>query len=520
VDGRATATSGALTVRAVLEDSTLRSPDALALVTPDVRCTYAELEATVQRCARELRDLGLGPGTTVAAATHDAHDAVVSFLAAMWLGARWVGVNPALTPDQQVRLVTRSTAAVVLTDDDALSERSLGCPDVVRVVTRTGWARSVEVVAPGTAPITWPAVDPHAPAALAFTSGTTGEPKGVVHSQHNLALPGRYLATTPDFAAPAVIGVCLPTTSLNVLVVCVLPALVAGVACVVLPGSRSDVVAEWTAREGITTMTIPPPVVIDLATRDGIEVGAMRTMHYPRSGGAALSDDALAAYEARFGQRVMRTYGLSEVPTVVAFEPRGERLTATAAGRVVPYLRVEIRGPDATVLPPGEVGEIWVAGATDGAWAGVWTPMLGYWQDKAASDATVVAGWTRTGDLGRVDADGVLYVAGRASGVINRGGVNVHAADVEAVLRSLPGVLDAAVVGIPDPRLGERVAAAVVLREGPDTLDPDALRASCATRLARFEVPEVFLAVDELPRNSMGKILSAEVRASVVAALA
>jgi long-chain acyl-CoA synthetase len=512
VDGAVT-TTHPLTVRSLIDEVVDRSPGALALVTPEVRCTYGELRETVERAAGVLRDLGVGADVTVAAATSYAHDAVVSFLACMWLGARWVGVNPALAAAQQVRLVTRAEAAVVLTSADLADEMG-SCPGVRHVVAEPGWATSLDVDAgAGTeGPTSWSTVDPHAPAAIAFTSGTTGEPKGVVHSQRNLALPARYLASTVDFAAPAVIGVCLPTTSLNVLVVCVLPAFAAGVPCVVLPGSRSDVVADWVRREGVTTMTIPPPTVIDLATRDGIEIEAMAPMAYPRSGGAALSDDAVEAYATRFGRRVMRTYGLSEVPTLAAYERRDEPPASASAGRVVPYLRAEVRTADGAAAEPGAVGEIWISGAIEGSWAGAWTPMLGYWRDPLATEATLVDGWIRTGDLGRISEAGVLSVAGRASGVINRGGVNVHAADVEAALRSLPGVLDAAVVGIPDPRLGERVAAAVVLRDGRDSFDADALAAACRERLARYEVPEVLLAVEELPRNSMGKVLAGEVR--------
>jgi long-chain acyl-CoA synthetase len=188
-------------------------------------------------------------------------------------------------------------------------------------------------------------------------------------------------------------------------------------------------------------------------------------------------------------------------------------------GRVVPYLRASVRDGDRRPVPAGSVGEIWIAGAVDGPWAGTWTPMLGYLDNPAATAATLVDGWTRTGDLGRIDDEGVLHVVGRASGVINRGGTNVYAADVEAVLRSVPGVLDAAVVGVPDQRLGERVAAAVVLRAGRESLDPGALAEGCRAQLAGYQVPEVFVAVDELPRNQMGKVLSAEVRRSLVATL-
>jgi len=503
--------AGALTVRSLLERTVARDPHAPAIVTGDERLSYGELLDRVTRTAEDLRRREVGPGHTVAASTADASDAIVSFLATMWLGARWMGVNPTLAAEQRLRLLAHGGASVLVTD---LPE--VATLDSIRhVLPTTSGDGPSELGSVGP----WPVVDPHAPAAIAYTSGTTGEPKGVVHSQHNITLPSRYLATTSDLAPGAVVGVCLPTTSLNVLAVVVLPAFAAGAPCVIVPGTRSDVIAEWVAEERITTMSIPPPAVIDLATRDGIDANAMATLVAPRVGGAPLSDAALEAYEQRFGARVMRTYGLTEAPTIVAVEPRGEVLPAMG-GRIVPYLRVSIRDADRTPVPTGTVGEIWIAAAVDGEWADTWTPMLGYLDNPAATAATLVDGWTRTGDLGRLDDDGVLHVVGRASGVINRGGTNVYAADVEAVLRAVPGVLDAAVVGLPDDRLGERVAAAVVLRAGRDGLDADALAASCAVELAQYQVPAVFVAVDDLPRNQMGKVLAAEVRRSLIEALA
>jgi long-chain acyl-CoA synthetase len=190
-----------------------------------------------------------------------------------------------------------------------------------------------------------------------------------------------------------------------------------------------------------------------------------------------------------------------------------------SSGRALPYLDVRIVDRDGACVPTGETGEIVVAAATHGAWHDLWRPMLGYWRRPAASRVVVRDGVLFTGDVGRLDADGNLFVLDRKGNLITRGGANVYPAEVERVLRTLPGVAHSAVLGVPDPRLGERVAAVIETTRGA-TLTRDTVIEHCGDHLARDKVPEFVVFVPALPRNAMGKVVVKTLREVVVAAVA
>jgi acyl-CoA synthetase (AMP-forming)/AMP-acid ligase II len=171
----------------------------------------------------------------------------------------------------------------------------------------------------------------------------------------------------------------------------------------------------------------------------------------------------------------------------------------------LPHVDVRVVGDDDRELPPGKVGEICVAPRTDGPWAGVYTPMLGYWNRAEATRTALRGGMFHSGDLGVIEHDGCLYFRGRLNDLIIRGGANVYPAEVERVLQEDTRVAGCAVVGKPDDRLGERVVAFVELARGV-RVSADELRARCEANLARYKVPEQFVFVTELPRNAMGKV--------------
>jgi acyl-CoA synthetase (AMP-forming)/AMP-acid ligase II len=185
---------------------------------------------------------------------------------------------------------------------------------------------------------------------------------------------------------------------------------------------------------------------------------------------------------------------LSEAPTVVSIDDADGTHAPGGSGRPLPHLAIHVVDD-----------EICIAPQSDGEWAGVYRPMLGYWQRDDATAETLRGGMLHTGDLGFVDDDGFLHIRDRKSLLIIRGGGNVYPAEIERVLHELPEVEACAVVGIPDERLGERVAVAVHLRDGA-TVGETELRAHCSANLAKYKVPERWLFVDGFPRNSMGKI--------------
>jgi len=202
---------------------------------------------------------------------------------------------------------------------------------------------------------------------------------------------------------------------------------------------------------------------------------------------------------AEYGKPLHSTYGLTEAPTLVSIDELDEPSPPGASGRPLPHLEVSID-------PAGDGqagGEVIVAAATEGPWAGVWQPFLGYW-NRPDVTVPITDGRLHTGDVGWIDDDGRLVIVDRLSSMILRGGANVYPAEVERVLRGVPAIADAVVVGVPDERLGETVQAVVELEAGKTT-NEEAIIEACRTELARYKVPKRICIVDAIDRNAMGK---------------
>lgn len=500
-----------LSINDSLGEAISRFPDRQALGHDGHTISYAELDVLVNQAAHALRRLGVRRSSTVGGSMANGVQVVVAFLATMRLGARWVGVNRILSGPEKMLIVRHAGARLLLVDgsDEAqwLAVSKAGGPAIVTAGgAASSWSRLV-AEAPGTniAPV----VDPLALAGLAYTSGTTGQPKGVMHSQHNLALPALYQASTSDFDLSARPGVCLPLTILNVMVSALLPGLFSGAGCVIVAKPEARTVADAVARERVTTITMPAPVLYDLCHRPDIDPESMASVDRPRTGGSELPELVREAYRARFGRDIVATYGLTEAPTLVAQETRGQPHVSGSSGRVVPYMEVTTLGPEGQALAPGDEGELCLGASGVGPWAGHYRPFLGYRRRPAATRAAFAGSLVRTGDVGRLDAQGHLYVTDRKSNLILRGGANVYPAEIERTIRTIAGVADCVVVGLPDPRLGERVGALVEVDDG--SLTAEQVSRFCGERLARYKVPERIVLVSELPRNAMAKAVRGEV---------
>ncbi|HEY8523382.1 MAG TPA: class I adenylate-forming enzyme family protein [Acidimicrobiales bacterium] len=477
-----------------------RDPDRVAVVGPSRSLTYAELDATADAAAAALRELGVGPQDRVAACLPNDVDIVVAFHGAMRLGAVWVGVNAALAPPEKEALLAASAPTVFLADPaTAAAHGSAGSPMPGGVPWRT------VAVDPGDDDAEWgaalaaaagagrlPPPDPHAPAGLAFTSGTTGQPKGIVHSQHNLVVPARALVASRGYDETLRKGDCLPLTILNLQVLTTLLTTAAGGCCVLTDRRDARGVAEWLAREQVTVWNGVPALLYSMVHDPDLDPGLLGSLREVWTGGAACPEDLFQAFQEKFGVPLRQTYGLTEAPTVVSIDPVDGEHVPGASGVPLPHLRVGVRDD-----------ELVVRAADDGPWRGVYRPMLGYWRDGR------VEPYGRddlpTGDVGTVDDRGYLHVRERKSLVINRGGANVYPAEVERVLDAAPGVRASAVLGLADDRLGQRVVAAVELEPGAAT-PPEELRDHCRQRLARYKVPDRIAVVEALPRNAMGKV--------------
>jgi acyl-CoA synthetase (AMP-forming)/AMP-acid ligase II len=453
--------------------------------------SYADLATAMEAGAAALYASGVRPGDRVAVSAANRSGIIHAFLATQRLGAIWVGISQQLAaPELEYQL--RDCGARLFVGDDA-------------------WLDLLEAHRGQSAPAI--EIDPLAPAAIAYTSGTTGRPKGSTHSQHGLMVVAVHSVLRSRAKGQAMRrAATLPLTILNVMAKEALAAFAAGGTFIPLERKDALGVAEAIARERVESIVCAPPTVMDFIERDDIAPAAMASIEALTCGGAHCPQSLREGFQRKFGKPLYVSWGQTEVPASVSggFTDEGP---PDASGRVFDHLEVVARGPDGQPVAPGEPGELYVRAARSGPWAGVFAPMLGYWGMAEETDAVLPGGELRTGDIGRVDQDGFVTIVDRAKSVIIRGGQNVYPAEIERLLKSHPDVRDAAVLSAPDPRFGETAMAAIETAPNADHAAlRQALEAICARELARYKRPAQWLMLPAFPRNAMLKVNRVELR--------
>jgi long-chain acyl-CoA synthetase len=481
-------------------------PEHEAVVGRDRRLTYRQLDALADTAAGALYSVGVRLGDRVAVSLPNTTDIVVLFHAVMRLGAVWVGVNTTLAPPEKAYIIDDSGARLFLAPREILETVDISrCPG--RPACLTPQELQADVPSDdGGRDYLRPLDLFDEPAGIAYTSGTTGRPKGVVHSHRNLVLPGAVLVADRGYGPSLRRGDCAALTILNLQVTSTLLVAQAGGTQIVMDRVDPEGIAEWIRTEQVTSWFGVPTMLHGLATTELVPPSDLASLEDVWTGGADIAEPTRVAFETKFERPVHETYGLTEVPTVVSIEAKGAPHRPGSSGRVLPHLSVEIGYDGRAGSAPA--GEILVGPRRDGEWADTYRLMLGYHRKPAETAAAVGDGRLHSGDVGVVD-DGELFVRGRRTSLILRGGANVYPAEVERVLLACPGVVGAAVIGVPDERLGQRVAAAVELGPGA-SLDQAALESHCRAALARYKVPERW-SLGPLPRNAMGKVIHPEV---------
>ncbi len=463
-------------------------PGAVAVRTPRGEVmTYGELDARSAATAAALVGAGVRPGDRVAVQVAKSVAAVVLHAACLRAGAVQLLLNPAATGDEVAYALTDGEPVLVVRDG-TLAATGSGGPG-----------------GPGGSAVAFDDVRRGAddPAALLYTSGTTGRPKGALLSHGNLEHNARTLVDAWGFTGADTTLHVLPLHHTHGLFVALHCALASG--STTLLCERFDPAEAVALLPGCTVLMGVPTHYLRLLAQPGFDAGATADLRLMTSGSAPLSAATHAQVRERTGHAVLERYGMTETSIITSNPLHGER----RAGTVGPALPgVGVRAVDDADRPVhvGAVGAIQVRGPN---------VFAGYWRRPQLRATEFTAdGWFRTGDLGSLSEDGYLTIVGRTKDVVISAGLNVYPKEVEGVLDALPGVLESAVVGLPDADLGERVVAVVVPDDGV-RLDPDALRAACRERLAGYKVPKQVVVVDELPRNALGKVEKARLRATM-----
>jgi long-chain acyl-CoA synthetase len=495
--------------------------DRIAFTFEDRDLTYRELDSAANRVANALRAEGVVPGDRVAFLDKNTVELFELLFGAAKVGVVLCPVNWRLAPAEIAQIVNDSRARVLVVGSDffpALEEcepNLTSRPLILTVGPHPSYREFSE----------WrdeqPDADPGEPTAAEdvviqfYTSGTTGLPKGAMLTSANLA------ALVP--AANEALGLDAMTVNLVTMPLFhvagagwALFGLMNGARNVMLREVDLSAILDVIPKYGITHSVFVPAVLQFLLATPGVEDTDFSSLEIIVYGASPISEDVLVSSIERFGCGFVQAYGLTETSGGVVFlmpedhDPGGpvaHRLRA--AGRPIGGVEIRIAGDDGQTLPPGEIGEVWIKSPTT---------MTGYWDNPEASVAVLTDdGWFRSGDAGRLDADGYLYIEDRVKDMIISGGENVYPAEVESVLMGHPAVSDVAVIGVPDERWGETVKAVVVAAPGAaDDEERAALErevlAWSRERLARYKCPTSVDWIDVLPRNPSGKILKRELR--------
>ena len=498
----------------ILTETTLAAPDSPVCRIGGNTTTYRELDDLSGRAAAGLREAGLSPGQVVALQLPNIPQFLVAYFGALKAGLVVLPLNPLLMAPELEYHLTDSAAALLIGFQGLHAEAAKACETtgIPLYLVSAGEGALPEGTRPvteliSTAPLDEPGGDvvargPDDTAVLVYTSGTTGKPKGaeLTHFQlyMNCTVAGGLFGARSDDVVLAVLPffhVFGLSSVMNVFVRY-------GGCLSILPRFQPSAVLDAIEADRCTVIGGVPTMLHALAQQDitGRDLSALRVAV---SGGASLPEDVMRTFEDKYGIEVLEGYGMTETASSCSFNRPGDR-KVLSIGKPLWGVRMRVADSSDQLLPPGRehVGEILIRGHN---------VMKGYLGRPEATAETLRGGWLHSGDLGYVDEDGFYFIVDRAKDLVIRGGYNVYPREIEEVLYAHPAILEAAVIGKPDERLGEEVVAVVALREGA-SVSAEEIIAYCRERLAAYKYPREIRFMAELPKGPSGKILKAALR--------
>jgi malonyl-CoA/methylmalonyl-CoA synthetase len=473
----------------------------------ETELTYREPEQHANGCKAALLETGVAKGDRVVLFVNKSVFFVIAHLAIMKIGAIAVPLNPGFKKTEMEYLLHDVDPKLVIADPDKgdmVTRIVPHCP-IISVDTRKPYGETDAFKKLEADPKEMD-VTPEDPGLIIYTSGTTGHPKGAVLTHRNLVCDAQNIIGIWEIVPSDVLCHGLPLFHVHGLCFALHTALLAGAGVVMLDSFNPETVAAVLAgknRKKICSLFMAVPAMY-AKLMDALEVKQLNFDHIRlwTSGSAPLPVQDFQRMTRLFGKQPVEREGMSETGMNFSNPLHGQRKPGSI-GLPLPGVQVRIVDPDTfDDVPRGRIGEIWLKSAAI-------TP--GYWRKPQETSKTFEQGWFRTGDLGKIDADGYYYLTDRIKHIIITGGENVSAKEVENVINSVEGVAESSVVGLPDDKWGEKVVAAVVAKPG-HMLSTDDLKRICKKELHDWKCPKLVILVDEIPKNTMGKVLKVDVK--------
>jgi long-chain acyl-CoA synthetase len=480
-----------------VENARRHHPDRLALVFEGQSFTYAALDEQANRLANALRAVGIGRGDRVALYLPNIPEFVTSYLGIQKLGAISVAFNPALQSSEVEFILTDSGASVLITTEELRANVPTRRPPRLEhlvIADGTGPDSLRELVRGVSANATAVRMRPDEPAAVLYTSGTTGLPKGALMSHDNVMSNVLTEVSWLGLGPEDRILLSVPASHCYGQNAVLNSALTAGATLFLHRRFQAETIIQAIRDDQITVFFGSPTSYIAMYERASVQDFA--SIRCLVSGGAPLPIDLQRKWQERFKVRISQGYGMTEVQYVSL--SHGSTYKEGSVGK--PLDGVEVRLVDlesGREVPTGEPGHILLRGPN--------VP-LGYWKREEETALAIQEGWFHTGDVGRFDAEGYLFISDRLKDMIKVGGLSAFPAEIERALAQHAAVADLAVYGLPEPLMGEQVVASIVRKPG-QVVSGEELAAWCRERLASYKVPSTIEFVDEIPKSPAGKIL-------------
>lgn len=491
--------------------------DKPAYIFNDTSSTYAELDGAVTKFASGLEKLGVKKGDHIALVLGNTPHFVIGLYGALRLGATVIPINPIYTPDEIGYIVNNGDVRAIITLDllvPLFEKMNAHLPNVEHIIaceTPQGASSGFDissltispklksfsgVISSGDLTFVGPELEEDDVAVILYTSGTTGKPKGAMLTHKNLYSNARDIAEYLKITDQDKVITTLPMFHVFCLSVALNAPLMNGGTLLIVPKfSPKEIFHIAKTHEATVFAGVPTMYNFLLQYPEG-NPEDLRSLRLCISGGAAMPVALLKGFEQKFNVLVSEGYGLSEASPVTCFNPLDRPRKAGSIGTSIVNVENRVVDENGEEVPAGQVGELVVRGPN---------VMKGYYKLPEETAATIKDGWLYTGDLAKMDEEGYFYIVDRKKDMVIVGGYNVYPREVEEVLYEHPEVVEVAVLGVPDPNQGEAVQCYVVVKD--KSLTEAALLEYCREHLAKYKVPSKIEFLEELPKNTTGKIL-------------